>query len=354
MTGETNDNIESTILGSMEKTFDNIQGRDETAAPDKKEEVVEGETQDDQIENTEEVTEDKTEENLPTDKTDQKAGVADKTAKAPATWTAEEKAEFSKLPPTVQSAIARRESDREKAFHQKTSEFSEVRKTLDRYDQVITPYKAMIAAEGGTPDRAIAELLQTAALFRTGTPEMKLQAIQQIATQFGVPLDRLGNVKSEEFSDPEIAALKSELHQVKGFITSERNQKAQVEQKQSDEAVLNFKADPKNKYFAEVANDMADLVEMGKAKDLPDAYEKACRLNPEVFEKIQADAKAEAEKKRIEANELAAKKAKKAAGVNLSTTRDIVNGKARFDDKVSLEQNLERTMERVYDDVAAR
>jgi len=52
-------------------------------------------------------------------------------SQAPISWTAEEKAEFAELPPDMQRAIARRESQRETDFHSKTTELGEQRRQFD-------------------------------------------------------------------------------------------------------------------------------------------------------------------------------------------------------------------------------
>lgn len=48
-------------------------------------------------------------------------------------------------------------------------------------------------------------------------------------------------------------------------------------------------------HFAEVESDVTSMLETGYAKDLPDAYDKAIRLNPEIAAKVAADKPAPAE-----------------------------------------------------------
>lgn len=49
----------------------------------------------------------------------------------PASWSAEEKATFAKLPPAAQATIARRESERDKLIQQRTQEIAEQRKATE-------------------------------------------------------------------------------------------------------------------------------------------------------------------------------------------------------------------------------
>lgn len=89
---------------------------------------------------------------------------------------------------------------------------------------------------------------------------------------------------------PEVAALKQELSQLKEkFGTVEKTvteSQQQYKQRESQMTVESFAKS--NPHFDELATDIAQMLETGYAKDLPDAYGKALRLNPEVSAKIEA------------------------------------------------------------------
>lgn len=72
-----------------------------------------------------------------------------------------------------------------------------------------------------------------------------------------------------------------------------RQQEALAQQTKSVDA---FAADPKNKYFDEVSNDILRFIQTGVAADLSAAYEMACWANPAVRAKILADQQAESAK----------------------------------------------------------
>ena len=106
--------------------------------------------------------------------------------KAPQSWSTAAKADFDKLPPHIQAEIAKRESDVEKGFTRQDEERQFGRSLRD----IINPYMPIITAEGGTPQKAVQELLNTAYLLRRGTPEQKVALFRATAQQFGIPLDR--------------------------------------------------------------------------------------------------------------------------------------------------------------------
>jgi hypothetical protein len=58
--------------------------------------------------------------------------------------------------------------------------------------------------------------------------------------------------------------------------------RAEMQQSQIHNDIASFSADTANRFFANVRQDMAILVQSGKASDLQEAYEAACWLNPEI------------------------------------------------------------------------
>jgi hypothetical protein len=58
--------------------------------------------------------------------------------------------------------------------------------------------------------------------------------------------------------------------------------RAEREQERINEQIETFKEDPRNIYFEDVRPEMARLVTSGLATSLKDAYDKACRLHPEI------------------------------------------------------------------------
>jgi hypothetical protein len=58
--------------------------------------------------------------------------------------------------------------------------------------------------------------------------------------------------------------------------------RAEAEQRELNSQIASFSADPTNKFFPDVRQDMAKIVQAGKADNIKDAYEAACWLNPEI------------------------------------------------------------------------
>jgi hypothetical protein len=58
--------------------------------------------------------------------------------------------------------------------------------------------------------------------------------------------------------------------------------RSEFQQEQINNDIAKFSSDPANRFFANVRQDMAVLVQAGKAADLQTAYEAACWLHPEI------------------------------------------------------------------------
>lgn len=245
--------------------------------------------------------------------------------KPPSTWKPVARAEFAKLPEAVRAEIHRRETD---ALNGQAQLLPDARfgKSVN---EVVAPYLGMIQAEGGTPERAIADLMRTAALFRTGSPQAKQQALLQIAQQFHVELP--GAPQGQQppqtqqpptFQDPRVDQLLQHLQ-------TQEQQRVQAEQQQLEATVTRW-MDAKDEtgaskypYLGDVMNDMAVLVPQIRAGNsslsheqvLQSAYERATWASPDVRPLLMA-AQA-AEPARDAANQTRVREAKRAASVNV-------------------------------------
>ena len=103
-------------------------------------------------------------------------------ARPPSSWKPAAKAAWNALPEDVRKEIYRRETDFSNSVLngplKESADFGKAVRT------VVEPYRGLIEAEGGDYTRAIADTMKTAALFRTGSPQAKLQALFQIDQQF--------------------------------------------------------------------------------------------------------------------------------------------------------------------------
>lgn len=218
----------------------------------------------------------------------------------PVAWSPEEREGWEKLDPRHQQAILRRERDIDTALNATAT----ARKFAQEVTQVIAPYMPMIEAENSTPVRAIQEVMKTAAVLRTAPPVARATAVADLILQFGIDLNTLDNVLTAKVagrpgpSDP-IAPIQRMIEQqlapVQQFMSKfQQGQDAarQREEQATTSEVEAFINDPANEFAADVAADMAELLEAaaarGRQMSLQDAYARATLLHPTISQIIMA------------------------------------------------------------------
>jgi hypothetical protein len=179
------------------------------------------------------------------------------------------------------------------------------------WDKTIAPYMATINGFGVPPQVAARELFAADHALRHGTPDQKMQMFQKIARDYGVPLEGLQNYQAP-YVDPQVQALQQQLAQVTGYIQNQRTAQEQAEMQRLNNQIADFSKG--KEHFDSLREDMAALLQAGRATTLDQAYEMASWANPTtrtaIIAKQQSDAAAEAKQK--------AQAAKKAASVNIS------------------------------------
>jgi hypothetical protein len=152
-----------------------------------------------------------------------------------------------------------------------------------------------------------------------GSPEQKLEMFAQLANDYGV---NLGALTGQTGYDPQFSQLAQELNQIKNQWSSFQSSQEQQEQVQLQNEITSFSND--KPYFDEVRETMAGLLQSGMADDLQSAYDKAIRLNDDVFQRVQAEQAQKSEAAQRE--KVAAAKAKVLSPKSTTPTASATNG----------------------------
>lgn len=248
---------------------------------------------------------------------------------APKSWASPAKAKFSTLDPELQKYVLSREDE----VHKTISKQDEDRQFGKTMKDAFTPYMATIAAEGGTPEKAVKQLLNTAYILRTGTPQQKLQLIHQVARDYGVNLGTQTQPVNQE-----LHSLQSQVQQLTSKLQERENYQQQQEQATVQSKIQEFSSNPKNVHFEEVKAHMAALLSGGVAKDLDDAYEQAVWARPDLRSTLM-----QAQQADVEAKQKAEAKAKYDAARRAGSSVTGAPGKivdAKADTNLSLREQL--------------
>lgn len=218
----------------------------------------------------------------------------------------EEAAEWNKASPVLQQALLRRSEE----MHRGLEQYRAPAQFGLKMAEAFRPYEQTLQQLNVSPDVAIGKLLQVDSTLRYGTPEQKAATIANLAHTFGVDI---GMAQSMPMPDQNYMALQNQIQQLQGFINQQQRSQSEREQEMLNSEISRF-AEGKE-HFETVREDMAALLQAGRATDLNDAYEKAIWSNPSVrailFSKHIMETAAKIEKERK------AQDAKKAASVNL-------------------------------------
>lgn len=240
---------------------------------------------------------------------------------APQSLPASVKAKWASLDPEVRTYWSQREADIHKKFTSDDGELQMGRKIKE----VITPYMALIQSEGGTPETAVRDLLNTAYQLRSAPAAQKAQMVQKIIHQYGVDMSL---IQQSETSDPNILALQQKIAHLEQMANPETLYKSFEERSENNKIyseVKAFASDPANKYYEQVKPLMASIMGSGTVQNMKEAYDAACKAHPTVSSMLEAEKSVSLKAKQAEEIE---KKRKAAASITGSPGATVPNSGA--------------------------
>lgn len=251
----------------------------------------------------------------------------------PSTFTAAAKAAYQALPKDspLRADIKKREADYQRGI----SQYKQAAEQGSSLLAEIQPYMGIIQSEGGTPQRAIKQLLNTAYQLRSGTPQDRGRLVMQIAQQYGADLSQFISPQQTEGQtqqfDPRtltplvqqlVNPLAQEFQQFKTQFMTAQQQREQAEQQAAEASIEQFRnaadsqGNAKHPYFENVRALMADFLNQGHAQTMEQAYEMACRAHPEVSAAVMSEQTQRQEAQRLAEAKRKALEARNASSVN--------------------------------------
>lgn len=203
----------------------------------------------------------------------------------------------------------------------------------DQMQQAIEPYMNNIRGLGIEAPQAVKALMEADNVLRHGSPQQKQAYFAQLAQQYGI---NMGDVQIQP-TDPNFYAIQNELAQVRGEVLNWKQQQENAQNQALLQEIDQFQA--KAEYFEEARPTMIQLLNSGVAQDLDDAYQKAIRLDNDLFTKHQQASQGAADAAKREASNRAAKAARAAAvSVKSSTPGAATSTKAQDRRSLLMEQ----------------
>jgi hypothetical protein len=135
--------------------------------------------------------------------------------------------------------------------------------------------------------------------------------LAQLASQYGINLGEIDPYSQPGPVDPAVYQLQNELNNIRGEVVGWKQQQEQA-QNQALQAEINDFAETAD-HFEDVRPTMISLLQGGVATTLEEAYEKAIRLDDNIYSEIQKSLQAQNDVAKRDAANKAAKAAKAAA-----------------------------------------
>lgn len=249
--------------------------------------------------------------------------------RAPSTWRPTARAEWGKLPPAIRAEIHKREAD----FMSGQSQLLPDAKLGESVRRTMQPYQLLIEAEGSTPEKALADIMRTAAVLRIGTPQQKYQAFADAARQYGVDLAVFAQQpqQGQQPGQPQPQFRDPRVDQLLGHLQQQDLARVQREQTDLENSVTRWmnetdeKGEPRYPYLGDVINEMSALIPQLKTADptlthdgaLKAAYERAIWASPEIRALLQQKQQSELDAQRRTDNQTRVASARRAASVNV-------------------------------------
>lgn len=251
-------------------------------------------------------------------------------SKAPSSWSPKVREKWAELPEEVRSEIIRREEASVNGVRKLQDEYA----PIQRFVESISPFIQEASQLGQDPAGYISNVMAAERQLRNPDQEARFRALLNIADQYGIPLRQIINVSAgrELLRQPQV----KELHPaVQQELESMRQWREKQEATRIETHINEFKAG--KEFFDDVRDSMADLMDSGMATSLEDAYEKACRLNPEVFQVITDRKRAETGGEELKKRQAAAA----GASVKSSGQADV---QVETDDEDSIGDTVRKAM----------
>lgn len=208
-------------------------------------------------------------------------------SKAPSSWSPKVREKWNELPEEVRSEIIRREEASVNGVRQLQNEFAPIR----QFAESISPFLQEAAQQGQDPSSYVRNVLIAERNLRNPDHNARFEALLGIADSYGIPLRQALNQAAGKELLP-VAPTQPQLPpEVMRELQAAREFRESMQSQTIEQQVESFKTG--KEFFNDVRATMADLMDAGIAKSLDDAYDKACKLHPEVSEVLATRARSE-------------------------------------------------------------
>jgi hypothetical protein len=234
-------------------------------------------------------------------------------------------------------------NQRESEYKKGVSTYKAEADRAKSYENAIAPFAGDLQKRGIQPTQYIENLVRAEQILSNAPYEQKVQVFQKLAQDYGIQLNGGQVTQLDPYTQQlmnQLNMVNQEVSSIKGRFAQEENQRLMGEIERVRSNVEQFP------HFDVVREEMAQLLELGKAQDLETAYKKAVRMNDDVWALEQDRLLKDAKQSAIKAQQVA--KAKAAAVSPKSTTPSgkVSNPEDKKDRRSLISEQLGEAMSR--------
>jgi hypothetical protein len=214
-------------------------------------------------------------------------------------------------------------------------------------ENAIAPFQQEFAQQGISPAAWINNLGRAHMLLSKSDPAQKVQIFQRLAQDYGIQLNNEGQFAAPPQVDAYTQQLMNQLNQVNQEVSSIKGRFAQEENQRLMGEIERVRSNvEKFPHFDVVREEMAQLLELGKAQDLETAYKKAVRMNDDVWELEQERLLSSAKQQASKAQQVAKAKAAAVSPKSVTPSGKVTEPGDKKDRRSILAEQMGEAMSR--------
>jgi len=234
-------------------------------------------------------------------------------------------------------------NQRESEYKKGVSTYKAEADRAKSYENAIAPYAQDLQRRNIQPTQYIENLVRAEQILSNAPYQQKVQVFQKLAADYGIQLN--GGQATQ--LDPYTQQLMNQLNQVNQEVSSIKGRFAQEENQRLMGEIERVRSNvEKFPHFDVVREEMAQLLELGKAQDLETAYKKAVRMNDDVWELEQERLLNTAKQQASKAQQVAKAKAAAVSPKSVTPSGKVAEPGDKKDRRSLLSEQLGEAMSR--------
>jgi hypothetical protein len=234
-------------------------------------------------------------------------------------------------------------NQRESEYKKGVSTYKAEADRAKSYENAIAPYAQDLQRRNIQPTQYIENLVRAEQILSNAPYQQKVQVFQKLAADYGIQLNGGQVTQLDSYTQQlmnQLNQVNQEVSSIKGRFAQEENQRLMGEIEKVRSNVEKFP------HFDVVREEMAQLLELGKAQDLETAYKKAVRMNDDVWELEQERLLNTAKQQASKAQQVAKAKAAAVSPKSVTPSGKVAEPGDKKDRRSLLSEQLGEAMSR--------